>query len=255
MKNSILKLLINVENLLGVYRNYYLFSPRKRFLVSFRIVTEILFSLYVTVKNYEGYENRSKFRFIYFCFNLSLSLIINLEAILKSAKFIHIMFIIDEAHTYFSDDQFYLKNIKRTCLILKITMVIYITTRFCTMIYIIDKYLDGEYDRPMFVYVILVFCLSETRYVIEYFVIVGIMSIMAEQVRSITRRISRSSKARGKFHGSNVIVRQDFFSSFEWKKKYTIIKDCYNHVNDVFGIQVRNYSPCLSLYQFSLYNS
>lgn len=240
------KYILIVENILGIYRNYLLFSFFFQKLVIFRTIVEIalLFgSFYFRHCFVDAYLEIGSTICYYSVLNV-FSFNILILPIYHANNFKKLLLYSDKYMSYFPRDHMYFKNTNRKKKILKYFFILYIILKFSShfLFYVYDSHRHLEMEQMLF-YVFYFFeaniFICYQRVISQFIIIYCSLFLIAEQIDCIVRSISEQleeTKQRKLEQRRPTIIEPHFF--VKWSAAYGLIEKISKLCNVIFGLQV-----------------
>lgn len=237
--NLILRFALRTENILGVYRNYSSISKKWRIVLWMGITIEMMAYVYLLHDRISHPLTLDHtYRTIFMCNNILTSLATLITSMVTCTKFKLLLENIEAGEVHISNDTTYHTNIKRQCKKIKFIFA-FIFLLSCTQF----KFgLDRIYRVKRITFRIVLhtttMCLCNFRFLIEFIVLHCVLFILAEQVKYITRNISKQNvieRRRIEIIGDVAQHDIDFeqFSGLLMK-----VKESSKLINATFGVQV-----------------
>ncbi|CAK1547096.1 unnamed protein product [Leptosia nina] len=238
---KMLTLVLRLENLFCVFRNYYFFTRKHRIITNIRSLLEIAFmliSVYLLLYLSQLTKLSST---VTFSLSIINSLMTMVSARWYARPFKRLLDYININHNYFSQDKIYLKALEKHYTMLKVLAFCYGLIGVSLFVFrrldsevTFERFIKGQY-AVFFTNVILL----NARYYIEYVVFYAVLVVLTEHVRCLSRRIQEDvevyEKDEGRIEEHSMRMQMEKFE--QWTKIYTNVKEGSNLFNHIFGVQ------------------
>lgn len=236
-----MNILIIIENVFFVNRNYCVLTKTQRLFVGLRLLFEIaLIAVPLVELHSKAIIDVPKIEFLFFTLNVVTAFPIICLALYHTKNFQNLKFRIEKGHLYFSKDTVYSRNLNRKFKFTAFVLCVYVILMVGLLV-VFDILTNSETIVSHLYHVIMMF--YNFRYIFEFVVLYCVLLLLSEQVKCITRRISNERKLILNEDDEDTIVSDEILQEItgfdEWTKVYTNIKECSNLINIIFGVQVR----------------
>lgn len=246
MIEKLIKLLLIFENIVGIYRNYFLFGKANQKLIILRnIVETVVACACLRVSILFSYDLGAVTEICYqIAINLnSLSVLVLSYYHRENFKkcFMHF----NNYKAYFPNDQIIFKNLEKKNKVIMFVLIFVFTFQLCTDV--CETYLDSEYNdvaSQMSGIVYYIFKINSyiayLRFIYECAVIYCFIFLIGESIGCITRSIENEiQRKKIQILRNGQIRHQIQLELFDkWSAAYATIAKISKLCNAIFGLQV-----------------
>lgn len=254
MENEVIKTLLAVESVIGVYRNYTLFSKKRKFLSVMRITIEMIISTALTVNNAillvdnRNIRGEASVRLMFFYHLMvyltsSALMVCGTVSSCHFEKFIQDFIVLDSSN---KKNNTYLKKMRSK----KMEFLVILTLSFITcVLFFILKIVSTVYWKKWalsyaFLFLILSESIAEIRFISEQLVFYTyiwmlhfVLKCLNEYLMDIHLKCKTSySKMLGTGNTNDLITVEEVH---EWALKYQRLVNCSKALSACFKFQVR----------------
>lgn len=244
---KILRILEKVENLLCVYRNYYLIKKYHKLLVSIRIIVGSCFNFAIFIYNchfinallYSAGDVANLYILNHFL-NYVTVITCVICAILNTMSYKDLITNLNTIHNVYITEICYTKSLKRLRLFLVTCTVIYYIIKISVSIVrlLIHLFLSGISQVPQFIVLVISELCYETLFLLEHVVVYSYITIIYNLLKCINLSVSKVL----------LHIDDDLYESAltvaevnQWTERYQYLMNCVKLLSACFQKQVSIY--------------
>lgn len=245
-----IKLILIVENVIGLYRNFIYFGKIHQCF----IILRTFFEIYMVLASFASRINFNlsliTTKFFHYYASFLYSVIILFLTIYHSKSFKKLLLHINTFNNYFTADQVYINKLNFLKKGIIFTIIYYITLKCVLIIWYNVYYSSRDKNVPVYNIMHYLFMVNSFicafRIIFEFTVISCLIMLQAEQVDCVTRAINKEITHRVQQQNVDQTFGIQIQHQFDkWSAAYVTISKISKLCILIFGLQVGALLPCV----------